>query len=96
MKIANIYMHPVSFTITIIILKKKTKTQMDWLPLQQANFRQDNCELHIRAPFPSLWVFPFNSPVRGVCTDGRAYAVVITKFSGIAVESPQRNDTTLF
>lgn len=53
MKIANTYIDLISFTITIIIIVKKDTNGLT--ASQQANFCQDNCELHIWAPFPSLY-----------------------------------------
>ena len=54
MKTANIYIDLISFTFTIIIKKKKKKKKNSngLTSSQQANFRQDNCELHVWAPFP--------------------------------------------
>lgn len=52
MKIANIYIDLISFTFTIIIKKKKKKNSNGLTSSQQANVRQDNCELHVWAPFP--------------------------------------------
>ena len=57
MKIANIYIDLISFTFTIIIKrkkkkKKKKKNSNGLTSSQQGNFCQDNCELHVWAPFP--------------------------------------------